>query len=38
MARHRIVYGRYRLDGIGQTVPAGQVLLPRLEVGLQIVL
>ena len=32
------IYGRYRLDGIGQTVPAGQVLLPRLEVGLQIVL
>ncbi|MBP5526861.1 MAG: S8 family serine peptidase [Bacteroidales bacterium] len=32
------IYGRYRLDGIGQAVPAGQVALPRLEVGLQILL
>ena len=30
------IYGRYRLDGIGQTVPAGQVVLPRLEVGVQV--
>jgi hypothetical protein len=30
------IYGRYRLNGIGQTAPAGQITLPRLEVGLQI--
>ena len=32
------IYGRYRLSGIGQNVPAGQVVLPRLEVGVQICL
>lgn len=30
------IYARYRLNGIGQTVPADKVLLPRLEVGLQL--
>lgn len=29
------VYARYRLNGIGQQAAAGQVTLPRLEVGLQ---
>ena len=30
------IYGRYRLNGIGNDVAAGKVLLPRLEVGLQL--
>ena len=30
------IYGRYRLSGIGENVPAGQVVLPRLEVGVQV--
>ena len=30
------LYGRYRLNGIGQPVPAGKVLLPRLEIGVQL--
>ena len=30
------IYARYRLNGIGKTVAAGQLLLPRLEVGLQL--
>lgn len=30
------IYARYNLNGIGQTAPAGQVTLPRLEVGLQL--
>ena len=30
------VYARYRLNGIGKDVPAGQINLPRLEVGLQL--
>jgi len=30
------IYARYRLNGIGQTVPTGRVVLPRLEVGLQL--
>ncbi len=30
------LYARYRLNGIGQQVPAGKVLLPRLEVGIQL--
>ena len=32
------IYARYRLNGIGQEVAAGQVLLPRLEVGIQLLL
>ena len=32
------IYARYRLNGIGQQVPAGKVLLPRLEVGVQLLL
>ena len=30
------IYARYNLNGIGQTAPAGQVTLPRIEVGLQL--
>ena len=30
------LYGRYRFNGIGQSVPAGRVLLPRLEIGVQL--
>ncbi len=30
------VYARYRLNGIGQAVPADKILLPRLELGLQL--
>lgn len=30
------LYARYRLNGIGQPTPAGQVLLPRLEIGFQL--
>ena len=30
------LYARYRLNGIGQPVPAGRVLLPRLEIGVQL--
>ena len=30
------VYARYRLSGIGQSVPADKVNLPRLEVGIQL--
>ncbi len=30
------IYARYCLNGIGQTAPAGQITLPRLEVGLQL--
>ncbi|MBR4230286.1 MAG: S8 family serine peptidase [Bacteroidales bacterium] len=30
------IYARYNLNGIGQTAPAGQMTLPRLEVGLQL--
>lgn len=30
------IYARYRLNGIGSDVPADKVLLPRLEVGLQL--
>ena len=30
------IYGRYRLNGIGQKAAAGQVTLPRLEVGVQV--
>lgn len=29
------VYARYRLNGIGSEVPAGKVLMPRLEAGVQ---
>lgn len=32
------IYARYRLNGIGQTPAAGHVVLPRLEVGLQLLL
>ena len=32
------VYARYRLNGIGKAVPADKVLLPRLELGLQLML
>ena len=31
------IYGRYRLNGIGKTPAAGEVLVPRLEVGLQLI-
>ena len=30
------LYVRYRLNGLGQEVPAGRIVLPRLEVGLQL--
>jgi len=30
------IYARYRLNGIGKTAAAGQVTLPRLEMGLQL--
>ena len=30
------VYARYRLNGLGQKLPESQVLLPRLEVGIQL--
>ena len=30
------IYARYNLNGIGQTATAGQVTLPRLEVGIQL--
>ena len=30
------IYARYRLNGIGQSAAAGQITLPRLEVGLQL--
>ena len=30
------IYARYRLNGIGSTTPVGQVTLPRLEVGVQL--
>ncbi len=30
------IYARYRLNGIGSEVPAGKVLLPRLEAGVQV--
>lgn len=30
------IYARYRLNGIGTPVPANRVLLPRLEVGMQL--
>ena len=30
------VYARYRLNGIGQQAPAGQITLPRLEAGIQL--
>ena len=32
------VYARYRLNGIGQATPAGHVVLPRLELGIQLLL
>ena len=32
------IYARYRLTGIGQTLPADRVLLPRLELGIQLLL
>lgn len=30
------IFARYRLSGIGKSLPAGKILLPRLEVGLMI--
>ena len=30
------IYGRYRLNGIGQQPAAGQITMPRLEVGVQV--
>ena len=32
------LYVRYRMNGIGKDVAAGKVLMPRLEVGLQLAL